>query len=110
MARACSQSTIHPLDTLKVRMQAGHLGASSSGPGLAGGLRGFRVNAAGVETVTMSLQHTLREVGSLYKVRPGAIGSVLSDDCCTMPALMIQCHARCAHAHPFKHPTFSAPR
>jgi solute carrier family 25 S-adenosylmethionine transporter 26 len=36
MARAASQSTIHPLDTMKVRMQAGRggrggAGASSSG-------------------------------------------------------------------------------
>jgi hypothetical protein len=51
MARAASQSTIHPLDTMKVRMQAGGLSGAGvfvkGGGSLWGWVGGVWVSAAG---------------------------------------------------------------
>lgn len=64
MARAASQSTIHPLDTMKVRMQAGKAaqGSSSAPKPIAPS-----INAAGDNSLAVSLRRGLAEVGSLYK-------------------------------------------
>mmetsp|Transcript_13533 Transcript_13533/g.28951 ORF Transcript_13533/g.28951 Transcript_13533/m.28951 type:complete len:377 (+) Transcript_13533:170-1300(+) len=70
MARAASQSTIHPIDTLKVRMQAGK---PAKGPSPnAGSARNIRVHAAGVQTAGFNWPRVLSEVGSLYK---GVLGA-----------------------------------
>ncbi|KAG1677081.1 hypothetical protein FOA52_001251 [Chlamydomonas sp. UWO 241] len=60
LARAGSQSTIHPIDTLKVRMQSGF----KPGPS-----RGVHVSAAGVQALTAAakMQRGLSDLGSLYK-------------------------------------------
>uniref|UniRef100_A0A7S3R8Y8 Mitochondrial carrier protein n=2 Tax=Dunaliella tertiolecta TaxID=3047 RepID=A0A7S3R8Y8_DUNTE len=74
MARACSQTTIHPIDTIKVRMQAGN--KPMEGPSTtAGSSRGIRVNAAGVQMqggLGPQLVRTGGQVLSLYK---GVVGA-----------------------------------
>lgn len=62
MARAASQSTIHPLDTMKVRMQAGH--ASSK-------VARVRTQRA-ASSAALKLQRNLVEVRGLYK---GVVGA-----------------------------------
>eukprot|EP00775_Hariotina_reticulata_P005483 gene5483-5718_t len=66
MARAASQSTIHPLDTMKVRMQAGSLkgsGAASS----AASSGSMQLGASRPDSLTHSFQRGMSEVASLYK-------------------------------------------
>lgn len=66
MARAASQSTIHPLDTMKVRMQAGRAASSSSG---AGGGAKPSAQASLPPRGKAPLERQLLEVRGLYKVR-----------------------------------------
>ena len=63
MARAASQSTIHPLDTMKVRMQAGGRSATAGG----GGTSSMAPSLPPRQTTP--LERTLREVKGLYKVQ-----------------------------------------
>lgn len=65
MARAASQSTIHPLDTMKVRMQAGNAAQSNSTAAARAVPQSSK--PAGGSSVGFSLQRGLAEVGSLYK-------------------------------------------
>jgi hypothetical protein len=76
MARAASQSTIHPLDTMKVRMQTGRGGgggskASSSGA-VAVAPRSSSSSSSKASTLpprqVQPLQRRLLEVKGLYKV------------------------------------------
>lgn len=60
VARAASQSTIHPLDTMKVRMQASSSTAKT------------KVRAPKVGTKSVRLEHGLTEVRGLYK---GVLGA-----------------------------------
>ncbi len=68
MARAASQSTIHPLDTMKVRMQAG-VKASSAAASSSGSTAGVQGLAAGLgsQMPGRGLARKLTEVASLYK-------------------------------------------
>jgi len=61
LARAGSQASIHPLDTLKVRMQVGKVNPGPS--------RGVHVHAAGVQAGSLPAhaKHVASEVASLYK-------------------------------------------
>lgn len=65
MARAASQSTIHPLDTMKVRMQAGRA-AQISNAAVAKAVP-QSTKPGGGSSIALSLQRGLAEVGSLYK-------------------------------------------
>ncbi|GBF92137.1 mitochondrial carrier protein [Raphidocelis subcapitata] len=56
MARAASQSTIHPIDTMKVRMQTSGLRAAGAG-----------ASAAAAKGAALSLDGAAREVASLYR-------------------------------------------
>lgn len=69
MARAASQSTIHPLDTMKVRMQAGRAASSSSG---AGGGAKPSAQASLPPRGKAPLERQLLEVRGLYK---GVVGA-----------------------------------
>jgi hypothetical protein len=62
MARAASQSTIHPLDTMKVRMQAGGGRAASSSSG------GSKAPSLPPKPAGTPMQSRLHEVKGLYKV------------------------------------------
>ncbi|GAX74200.1 hypothetical protein CEUSTIGMA_g1649.t1 [Chlamydomonas eustigma] len=64
LARAASQSTIHPLDTLKVRIQAGR--------GRAGTSNSAGLNSTGLGPPVVKFQHMMTELGSLYK---GVLGA-----------------------------------
>lgn len=65
MARAASQSTIHPLDTMKVRMQAGKAAQSSSTAAAKAAPPASRPPSA--RGMAFDLQRGLCEVASLYK-------------------------------------------
>ncbi|KAF6261240.1 mitochondrial carrier [Scenedesmus sp. NREL 46B-D3] len=67
MARAASQSTIHPLDTMKVRMQAGSMPGKSSQPAAAAAASSGSSAKVGNSSTSLSLQRGLTEVASLYK-------------------------------------------
>eukprot|EP00873_Tetraselmis_striata_P041185 jgi/Tetstr1/461449/TSEL_006558.t1 len=74
-ARAASQATIHPIDTMKVRMQAGDMsagGSGSSGGGKGSKGAGFAGKAVGGAAVATRLQQGLVEFRSLYKGVCGA--------------------------------------
>lgn len=67
MARAASQSTIHPLDTMKVRMQAGRASSSGTSGGGAKPAATLPRSASGA----VGLERRLSEVKGLYKVSVG---------------------------------------
>lgn len=67
MARVASQSTIHPLDTMKVRMQAGG-GASGASSSSSGGSKTPSLPPRGAPRA-QRLESKLLEVRGLYKVR-----------------------------------------
>ena len=66
LARAASQSTIHPLDTLKVRLQTNRM-AGSSGLSKIGQLVPPPSGAATAATFSMDLRAMGQNVASLYK-------------------------------------------
>lgn len=67
LARAASQSTIHPLDTIKVRMQAKTQSAPAST-----GKYGVGSSAGGATGLAASVRGVGKQVGSLYKGCGGA--------------------------------------
>ena len=66
MARAASQSTIHPLDTMKVRMQAGS-GSSGGGAASSSSSKAPSLPPRGA-AAAQGLERRLSEVRGLYKV------------------------------------------
>ncbi|WIA33401.1 hypothetical protein OEZ86_006535 [Tetradesmus obliquus] len=66
MARAASQSTIHPLDTMKVRMQAGSMPGKASQQAAAAS-SASSASKPGSSSMSLNLQRGLTEVASLYK-------------------------------------------
>lgn len=67
MARAASQSTIHPLDTMKVRMQAGKAASSSGGGG--GASAKLSTQPVTIPRGKAPFERQLLEFRGLYKVR-----------------------------------------
>lgn len=63
-ARAASQATIHPIDTMKVRMQAGDMGRSGGNKGAK--VPGFAGKAVGGAAVATRVQQGLVEFRGLY--------------------------------------------
>ncbi|KAF5833754.1 mitochondrial carrier domain-containing protein [Dunaliella salina] len=72
MARACSQTTIHPIDTIKVRMQAGRKEGPST---TAGSSRGIRANAAGVQLQGGLGPRIVRTGGQVLSLYKGVVGA-----------------------------------
>lgn len=71
MARAASQSTVHPLDTMKVRMQAGSMQQPVNSAPRTSGVQRAVLSGKPVEA-TASLQKNLTELRHLYKGVAGA--------------------------------------